>query len=58
MGGISDHCRVAGLEPGLEAYRSRERGLEELERLLDDRLHVHRLTLTQPAAAEAENAID
>src|SRR6202035_53158 len=58
MRGVSDHCSVTGCECFLEATPRRQRGCEQLKRFLDHRLNVHRHALTEPAAAEAENALD
>src|SRR5467141_2312837 len=58
MRGVSDHCGVTGFECFLEANPRRQRSCEDLERLLDHGLNVHRHALTESAAAEAENAVD
>ena len=55
---IADHCGVTGCECFLQANPRGQRGCEQLERFLDHRLNVHRHALTEPAAAEAENAVN
>ncbi len=55
---VADHGGIAGFEPGHEPYAGGQRGPEQFQGLLDDGLNVHRDTLTQAAAAEAENAVD
>src|ERR1700685_2987086 len=54
----ADRGGIPGLEPALDANPRRQRGCEQLKCFLDHGLNVYRHALTEPAAAEAENAIN
>src|ERR1035438_984362 len=55
---VSGHCHVTGHEFLVEAYTRRQRGGEQFEGFLRDRLNVDGRALGKPAAAEAENAVN
>jgi hypothetical protein len=58
LGRIAEHAGVAGADRAPEHDAGRQRRADGVERLVDDRLHVHRHALCHAAAAEREDALD
>src|SRR6202041_982093 len=48
----------AGFNPAFQAYSRGQRRFQQLQRLFDDELNVHRRAVAETAAAESENAFD